>query len=151
MSSKTATEQTALDVFEGKPVFSCAKCATTIVSDYPPDPWNLLGGGFMHLCEKALQDELISKSFSGREGRAYLLHSTVNIKLGKKEDRELLTGRHTVADIKCVGCDTSVGWTYLKAHEASQRYKEGKFIIEKERVVRDNNWSVDDDDDENSD
>ncbi|KAG8931327.1 hypothetical protein FRC02_002875 [Tulasnella sp. 418] len=129
MSSKTATEQTALDVFEGKPVFSCAKCATTI----------------------ALQDELISKSFSGREGRAYLLHSTVNIKLGKKEDRELLTGRHTVADIKCVGCDTSVGWTYLKAHEASQRYKEGKFIIEKERVVRDNNWSVDDDDDENSD
>ncbi|KAG8985710.1 hypothetical protein FRB94_005449 [Tulasnella sp. JGI-2019a] len=121
MASAAGPERAAVQTFVGRPVFSCAKCGATI----------------------ALQDELISKAFSGREGRAYLLHSTVNIKLGKKEDRTLLTGIHTVADIQCVGCGSLIGWTYLKAHEQAQRYKEGKFIVEKERITRDNAWQLD--------
>ncbi|KIO30675.1 hypothetical protein M407DRAFT_242084 [Tulasnella calospora MUT 4182] len=121
MDSKDNGQRTAIQAFAGRPVFSCAKCAATL----------------------ALQDELISKAFSGREGRAYLLHSAVNIRLGKKEERTLLTGVHTVADILCVGCGSLVGWTYLKAHEQSQRYKEGKYIIEKERITRDNAWELD--------
>jgi len=36
-----------------------------------------------------------------------------------------------VCDINCKRCDTLVGWTYTKAYEPSQKYKEGKFIIEK--------------------
>jgi hypothetical protein len=28
------------------------------------------------------------------------------------------------------------GWTYLQAYEASQKYKEGKYILEKARVVK---------------
>lgn len=38
---------------------------------------------------------------------------------------------HSVCDIFCKRCKTLVGWTYAKAYEPSQKYKEGKFIIEK--------------------
>lgn len=72
------------------------------------------------------QDELISKAFSGRDGKAYLFHSAINIIVGQSEDRNLLTGMHTVADMRCKGCQTVVGWTYLKAWEGSQKYKEGE-------------------------
>lgn len=76
-------------------------------------------------------DELISKAFSGRDGKAYLFQSTINTVLGKSEDRELLTGLHTVADLKCKLCSRSVGWYYVTAHEKSQAYKEGKFRASK--------------------
>ena len=42
-----------------------------------------------------------------------------------------MTGLHSVCDIFCKRCKTLVGWTYEKAYEPSQKYKEGKFIIEK--------------------
>lgn len=86
------------------PTYSCARCGTTL----------------------ALQDELISKAFSGRDGKAFLFFSILNAKVGPKEDRQLLTGLHTVADLSCNTCQRSVGWCYLRAFEASQRYKEGE-------------------------
>ena len=64
-------------------------------------------------------------------GRAYLFDQCVNISTGPAEDRILITGLHTVSDISCKRCRTLVGWTYAKAYENSQKYKEGKFIIEK--------------------
>lgn len=42
-----------------------------------------------------------------------------------------MTGLHVVCDIFCKRCKRLVGWTYSKAYEPSQKYKEGKFIIEK--------------------
>lgn len=64
-------------------------------------------------------------------GRAYLFDNCVNVVLGPPEDRPLITGLHSVCDIFCKRCNTLVGWTYQKAYEPSQKYKEGKFIIEK--------------------
>lgn len=43
----------------------------------------------------------------------------------------MITGLHSVCDISCKRCKTLIGWTYLAAYEQSQKYKEGKFIIEK--------------------
>lgn len=48
----------------------------------------------------------------------------------------LTTGRHAVCDIYCVGCQDNVGWHYVEAYEASEKYKEGKFIIENAKMVR---------------
>jgi hypothetical protein len=59
----------------------------------------------------------------------------LNIKIGSRENRQLVTGAHVVADISCVVCGTKVGWKYVQATEASQKYKEGKFILETQRVV----------------
>ncbi|SNX84472.1 related to Yippee protein [Melanopsichium pennsylvanicum] len=88
----------------------------------------------------ALQDELISKSFSGRDGKAYLFASTLNTCLGNKEDRHLLTGIHTVCDLSCKGCGKTLGWYYCKAWEQSQKYKEGKWIMEKIALSKVNAW-----------
>ncbi|XP_050808261.1 protein yippee-like 4 [Gopherus flavomarginatus] len=88
----------------------------------------------------AKHDELISKSFQGSHGRAYLFNSVVNVGCGPAEQRLLLTGLHSVADIFCESCKTTLGWKYEQAFETSQKYKEGKFIIEMSHMVKDNGW-----------
>ena len=64
-------------------------------------------------------------------GRSYLFDNCVNVSIGPAEDRRLITGLHSVCDIFCKRCKTMVGWTYERAYEQSQKYKEGKYIIEK--------------------
>jgi len=94
---------------EGPQIYTCAQCRTHLTS----------------------HDDIISKSFHGRHGRAYLFDECINVTQGPTEDRLLITGMHSVSDIFCNRCKTLVGWTYSKAYEPSQKYKEGKFIIEK--------------------
>ncbi|KAL5736962.1 hypothetical protein ACOSQ2_031750 [Xanthoceras sorbifolium] len=86
----------------------------------------------------SLHDDIISKAFQGRNGRAFLFSHTMNVVVGPKEDRHLLTGLHTVADIYCADCREVLGWKYERAYEASQKYKEGKFILEKSKIVKEN-------------
>ncbi|CAF0871244.1 unnamed protein product [Brachionus calyciflorus] len=83
-------------------------------------------------------DDLISKSFQSSQGRAYLFNNVVNIKTGQAEERYLLTGLHSVADISCESCKTTIGWKYEQAFESSQKYKEGKYIIELIHLIKEN-------------
>lgn len=94
---------------DGPRIYTCGECRTHLTS----------------------HDEIISKSFHGRHGRAYLFDMCVNVTIGPAEDRRLITGLHSVSDIFCKRCNSLLGWTYAKAYEQSQKYKEGKFIIEK--------------------
>ena len=64
----------------------------------------------------------------------------VNIGCGPAEERVLLTGLHAVADIYCDCCKTTLGWKYEQAYESSQKYKEGKFIIELAHMIKENGW-----------
>lgn len=77
------------------------------------------------------QKDLVSKSFHGRTGKAYLFDNVINLNYGPAEEKSMMTGLHVVKDIKCRQCGTKIGWTYVQAYEESQKYKEGKFIIEK--------------------
>ncbi|PKS07552.1 hypothetical protein jhhlp_006156 [Lomentospora prolificans] len=102
----------------------------------------------------AFASQIISKGFTGRHGRAYLVappadpaapssYSTadlINIRVARCESRQLVTGWHTVADISCQVCHTKLGWKYVDAKEHSQRYKVGKFILETERVHTYKSW-----------
>lgn len=99
-------------------VYSCATCRT----------------------HTADHDEIVSKAFQGRRGRAYLFNNVVNVSLGPKEDRMLITGLHTVADIFCNVCNTNLGWKYEMAFEEGQKYKEGKYILEKANILKDGQW-----------
>ncbi|KAF7044278.1 hypothetical protein CFC21_053534 [Triticum aestivum] len=81
-----------------------------------------------------LAADIISKNFHSKHGKAYLFNRVVNVTSGTNEDRMMMTGLHTVSDIFCVGCGSIVGWKYEAAHEKSQRYKEGKFILERFKV-----------------
>lgn len=47
----------------------------------------------------------------------------------------MTTGRHIVRDISCRQCNHVVGWKYDKAYETTEKYKEGKYILEAELLV----------------
>ncbi|KAF8537933.1 Yippee/Mis18, partial [Trichophaea hybrida] len=88
-----------------------------------------------HLCNSSC---IISKTFTGRHGQAYLLTSSSftseSVTLSEPRQRQLVTGLHTVSDFRCRVCDEELGWRYDAAEEKSQRYKVGKWILERERV-----------------
>ena len=65
----------------------------------------------------ATHEQLVSKSFQGRHGRAFLFTTATNVQLGPKEERVLMTGLHSVCDIFCAACSSSLGWKYLEAFE----------------------------------
>ena len=66
----------------------------------------------------ATHEELVSKAFQGRHGRAFLFTTATNVQLGPKEERILMTGLHSVADIYCSECTARLGWKYLEAFES---------------------------------
>ncbi|KAL6856192.1 hypothetical protein ACP4OV_018994 [Aristida adscensionis] len=86
--------------------------------------------------DSASPDAILSKGFRGRHGRAYLFDSVVNVSLGPNEDRYLMTGLHTVNDIYCSCCQQLLGWRYEKAYNEDQKYKEGKYILEKNMMLK---------------
>lgn len=88
---------------------------------------------FIFCCRIKFNDVLQASS-----GRAFLFSHAANIVEGPKEDRHLLTGLHTVADVYCADCGELLGWTYKRAFEESQKYKEGKIVLEKFKIAKDN-------------
>ncbi|EIE82563.1 hypothetical protein RO3G_07268 [Rhizopus delemar RA 99-880] len=98
---------------ENSSIFGCSKCKT-------------------HLSTSA---SIISRQFHGQHGQAYLFESVVNVVFGKAEDREMVTGLHRVKDIACIRCSTLLGWAYVKAYSSDNKYKEGKFILEKKLLT----------------
>ncbi|VVB05815.1 unnamed protein product [Arabis nemorensis] len=89
-------------------IYSCKHCKTHLTKD----------------------QDLLSKTFQCNHGQAYLFSEVVNISIGKREVRMMITGLHTVTDIFCVGCGSNVGWKYEIAHDKNQKYKEGKSVLE---------------------
>ncbi|KAH8178966.1 yippee zinc-binding/DNA-binding /Mis18, centromere assembly domain-containing protein [Sarocladium implicatum] len=99
----------------------------------------------------AFASQIVSKGFTGRHGRAFLVgpvpgqQSLLNLRVGRNENRQLVTGWHVVADISCGICSTKLGWKYVDAKESSQKYKIGKFILEVQRVVTYRSWEYEED------
>lgn len=60
--------------------------------------------------------------------------SLPNTYIGRAVPRQLVTGAHTVSDVSCSFCATSLGWKYIAAEEESQKYKIGKYILETKRI-----------------
>ncbi|KAF8528067.1 yippee-like protein [Hysterangium stoloniferum] len=80
-------------------------------------------------------ESMMSRAFNGQHGRAYLFDRVVNIYTLEAQERPMTTGLHVVRDICCVKCQTVLGWKYDRAYEESQKYKEGKFILERALLV----------------
>ncbi|MCJ1445584.1 MAG: hypothetical protein MMC23_006089 [Stictis urceolatum] len=107
-----------------------------------------------------LTTSIVSRGFTGRWGRAYLVSSSdsctsalssapaagpgqlPNTHIHKAVPRQLVTGAHTVSDVSCAFCGSVLGWKYVGAEEESQQYKVGKFILETKRVVVATDWEV---------
>ncbi|KAG0669072.1 hypothetical protein C6P45_004144 [Maudiozyma exigua] len=74
--------------------------------------------------------EIMSRDYRGKTGDAYLMSKLVNIEEGLQETRVMMTGEYLVCDINCSWCHQLIGWKYLKSDTLSQRYKEGRYIME---------------------
>ena len=103
----------------GNTIYCCSQCGT-------------------HL---ACHDDIISKNFHGKHGKAYLLDRCSNVSYCPQEDSVLLTGLHVVADIYCGDCKTILGWYYHLAYSKKQKYKEGKFILEMKKTITESSFS----------
>ncbi|KAF6228347.1 hypothetical protein HO133_008077 [Letharia lupina] len=128
---------------------------------------NYLNGHTSHIrCAKCSTDvcltsQIISKGFTGRHGRAYLVSPSLalsgssqvskaaidlclqNTKTDAPSSRQLVTGVHTVSDVRCAFCNSMLGWKYDGAEEESQRYKVGKYILETKMICSSSNWEND--------
>ena len=97
--------------------------------------------GRLYMCKAckahlARVEAIVSRSFHSRRGKAYLFESVVNVswRSGEAEERIMTTGKHMVHDIHCNKCLRVVGWRYERAFEESQKYKEGKFVLERAKL-----------------
>lgn len=97
-----------LEHIGGIKLYSCGECNTNLTN----------------------KSELISTRFTGATGRAYLFKRVVNLTYSNVQDRVMLTGRHMVRDVMCKKCKSKLGWMYEFANEDSQKYKEGRVILE---------------------
>uniref|UniRef100_A0A0N5AYP8 Protein yippee-like n=1 Tax=Syphacia muris TaxID=451379 RepID=A0A0N5AYP8_9BILA len=96
----------------GKNIFSCGKCEVYLSN----------------------RSEVIATNFRGNTGRAFLFRRVVNILEAEKESREMLSGTHLIRDVFCKRCGLKLGWMYEYTAEDSQRYKEGRIILERKLV-----------------
>jgi len=80
--------------------------------------------------------KVLSKTFKGKCGRCFLTTKLINITLGPQEEKFLLTGIHLTKDVFCKTCSNYLGWTYIKAYEPAEKYKEGKFVLERNLVTK---------------
>ncbi|KAL8942108.1 MAG: hypothetical protein Q9211_001547 [Gyalolechia sp. 1 TL-2023] len=139
-------------------------CTTTA-----PSKDGYLTGHTSHLrCARCATDlcptsQIISKGFTGRHGRAYLVSaspvtdaapydyhsryakkaSLPNTRTHKAVPRQLVTGAHTVSDVSCAFCSSVIGWKYDSAEEETQRYKVGKYILETKKIFSSSSWEND--------
>uniref|UniRef100_A0A914XEG4 Yippee domain-containing protein n=1 Tax=Plectus sambesii TaxID=2011161 RepID=A0A914XEG4_9BILA len=102
-----------LEHLGGTRLFSCANCDTFLTN----------------------RGELVSTRFTGATGRAFLFDKVVNLEYSEVQDRIMLTGRHMVRDVSCKRCKTKLGWMYEFATDESQKYKEGRVILERALVT----------------
>uniref|UniRef100_A0A0K8TQW1 Protein yippee-like n=1 Tax=Tabanus bromius TaxID=304241 RepID=A0A0K8TQW1_TABBR len=100
--------RTFLEHMGGVKLFSCNSCDANLTN----------------------RNELISTRFTGATGRAFLFKRVVNLTYSVVQDRVMLTGRHMVRDVMCKNCSAKLGWMYEFATDDSQKYKEGRVILE---------------------
>lgn len=58
-----------------------------------------------------------------------------NVKVAQPVVQLMVTGAHTMQEITCRHCSTYLGWYIVRAHEESEKWKEGHFLLELENVT----------------
>ncbi|KAE8699828.1 Protein yippee-like [Hibiscus syriacus] len=84
----------------------------------------------------ALVQDLLSTNYIAKSGKAYMFQHAMNVVLGPKYDKQLMTGRFSIADIFCSKCGEELGWKYVEAYDIKNRFKEGKFILEEIKMFQ---------------
>lgn len=132
-----------LDHIGGTRLFSCANCDTILTNRSELISTRFTGAtGRAFLFNKVQRSYLFYSLLSHQTHYKinYMLYSVsqppqvVNLQYSEVQDRVMLTGRHMVRDVSCKNCNSKLGWIYEFATEDSQRYKEGRVILERALV-----------------
>ncbi|KAL5247718.1 hypothetical protein ACHWQZ_G019563 [Mnemiopsis leidyi] len=107
------------EYLDGK-VYSCKHCRTNL----------------------ARHQDIMSKQYEGTSGPAYLFTSVVNVKCQEPRLAVLWSGQHSISAVQCSTCSTDLGWKYVRVSSPSQRFKEGKFLIESAYTFKENRWHL---------
>ncbi|KAF4598610.1 hypothetical protein EYR40_006972 [Pleurotus pulmonarius] len=75
-----------------------------------------------------------SRGFKGFAGKASLFSEVYHVTLSKPGVHLMSTGAHTMQEIVCSTCDAYLGWKIVKAHNRSERWKEGYNMLELEKL-----------------
>ncbi|ONH71587.1 Protein yippee-like MOH1 [Pichia kudriavzevii] len=71
-------------------------------------------------------------NFWGNKGNAYFVKNVLNVRESKCETmKNMRTGRYGVKSITCVQCDSEMGWKYITSVDPDERYKVGKYVVER--------------------
>ncbi|ODV88082.1 hypothetical protein CANARDRAFT_26242 [[Candida] arabinofermentans NRRL YB-2248] len=82
-----------------------------------------------HICLNTL---IISDNFYGNSGPAFFVSKVLNIKLcPSREFKKMRTGRYEIKLIGCKQCGSNLGWKYLYSEDDKEKYKEGRYVIER--------------------
>ncbi|GLB37427.1 putative yippee zinc-binding/DNA-binding /Mis18, centromere assembly [Lyophyllum shimeji] len=98
---------------------ACKQCRTCITSSH------------VLLPPSAYPDSRLFKGFSGK---ASLFMETYNVKLSRPAVQLMATGAHTMQEITCLLCSSYLGWKIVRAHESSEKWKEGHCLLELENL-----------------
>lgn len=99
-------------IIDEQDVYKCAECGIDLTTD----------------------SYLESTDFRGRTGTAWLFSRVYNVYEGIYDERMMTTGVHAIVDIHCNRCESNLGWKYLDATNSTQKYKQGKYILEKKLI-----------------
>ncbi|KAH9948046.1 hypothetical protein B0H21DRAFT_821390 [Amylocystis lapponica] len=75
---------------------------------------------------------LLSNSFRGHAGKAALFTDASNILLDPPCMLLMDTGAHTIQEFCCKTCQSYLGWKIIHAHERTEKWKEGRCLLELE-------------------
>lgn len=84
----------------GRRLYACASCATVLTN----------------------KRSLVSTSFHGMSGTAYLFNNVVNVLRGDSRTTDMRTGRHIVQDVYCKRCQVCLRLVFL----TNSGYREAK-------------------------
>ncbi|KAK7472855.1 hypothetical protein VKT23_000963 [Stygiomarasmius scandens] len=76
-----------------------------------------------------------SRAFRGFSNRVSLFTEIQNVRLSPPKVRLMSSGAHTVQELCCVKCSCYLGFKILRAHERSERWKEGHYLLELEKLA----------------
>ncbi|KAL0955944.1 hypothetical protein HGRIS_002128 [Hohenbuehelia grisea] len=75
-----------------------------------------------------------ARGFKGFAGKAWLFTDVNNVSLSRPGAHLMSTGVHTMQEITCGSCSTYLGWKIVRAHNRSERWKEGYHLLELEHL-----------------
>ncbi|TFK44718.1 hypothetical protein BDQ12DRAFT_673449 [Crucibulum laeve] len=99
---------------------ACKQCQTCITSNNVIFPSSAIPPG--------------SRTFKGFSGKALLFTETYNVNFSRPRVQLMATGAHTMQEINCGGCAVYLGWKIVRAHEETEKWKEGNCLLELENL-----------------